>query len=167
MRETADRHPEAERVELWFMDEARIGQKGRLTHVWYRKGVRPRGPRQQGFASAHLFGVVGNLAGARAPKGAWRTRPPVDQEPAEEQGPGSGRARPLVPDDVTTGGTHDDRDRGGPPRRAPLLPGRRGGARRLRHRRRGRARGGYAAERARLPGEPDLHPRRDVVRRQH
>ena len=40
------------------MDEARIGQKGRLTHVWYQKGVRPRGPRQQGFASAYLFGAV-------------------------------------------------------------------------------------------------------------
>ena len=58
MRATADRHPEAARVELWFMDEARIGQKGRLTHVWYQKGVRPRGVRQQGFASAHLFGAV-------------------------------------------------------------------------------------------------------------
>jgi len=40
------------------MDEARIGQKGRLTHVWYQKGVRPRGLHQQGFASAHLFGAV-------------------------------------------------------------------------------------------------------------
>src|SRR3954451_1602640 len=46
------------KVELWFMDEARVGQKGRLTHVWYQKGVRPRGVRQQGFASAHLFGAV-------------------------------------------------------------------------------------------------------------
>jgi hypothetical protein len=40
------------------VDEARIGQKGRLTHVRYQKGVRPRGVRQQGFASAHLFGAV-------------------------------------------------------------------------------------------------------------
>ena len=40
------------------MDEARVGQKGRLTHVWCQKGVRPRGPRQQGFASAYLFGAV-------------------------------------------------------------------------------------------------------------
>src|SRR4051794_29207876 len=47
-----------ERVELWFMDEARIGQKGGVTHVWYQKGVRPRGVRQQGFASACLFGAV-------------------------------------------------------------------------------------------------------------
>ena len=58
MREVADRHPEAERVELWFMDEARVGQKGRTTHVWFQKGARPRGVRQQGFASAYLFGAV-------------------------------------------------------------------------------------------------------------
>src|SRR5829696_8820904 len=58
IRQAADRHPEAERVELWFMDEARVGQKGRTTHVWYQKGARPRGVRQQGFASAHLFGAV-------------------------------------------------------------------------------------------------------------
>ena len=37
---------------------ARIGRKGRLTHVWYQRGARPRGVRQQGFASAHLFGAV-------------------------------------------------------------------------------------------------------------
>jgi putative transposase len=53
----ARRHP-GERVELWFMDEARVGQKGGVTHVWYQKGVRPRGVRQQGFASAYLFGAV-------------------------------------------------------------------------------------------------------------
>jgi DDE superfamily endonuclease len=40
------------------MDEARIGQKGRVTYVWYQKGARPRGVHQQGFASAHLFGAV-------------------------------------------------------------------------------------------------------------
>src|SRR5215207_6338628 len=56
--ETIAREHPGERVELWFMDEARIGQKGRLTHVWYQKGVRPRGLRQQGFASAYLFGAV-------------------------------------------------------------------------------------------------------------
>ena len=50
-------HP-GERVELWFMDEARVGQKGGLTHVWYQKGARPRGVRQQGFASTYLFGAV-------------------------------------------------------------------------------------------------------------
>ena len=53
----AREHP-GERVELWFMDEARVGQKGRVTHVRYQKGVRPRRVRQQGFSSAHLFGAV-------------------------------------------------------------------------------------------------------------
>jgi hypothetical protein len=53
----AREHP-GERVELWFMDEARVGQKGRVTHVWYQKGMRPRRVRQQGFSSAHLFGAV-------------------------------------------------------------------------------------------------------------
>jgi hypothetical protein len=49
---------------------ARVGQKGRTTHVWYQKGVRPRGVREQRFArvpkrpaawggaSVHLFGAV-------------------------------------------------------------------------------------------------------------
>jgi DDE superfamily endonuclease len=56
--EIAAQHPEAARIELWFEDEARIGQKGRTTHLWYQKGVRPRGVREQRFASAHLFGAV-------------------------------------------------------------------------------------------------------------
>ena len=58
MREAAARHPGAARVELWFEDEARIGQKGRVTHVWYQKGVRPRGVREQRYASVQLFGAV-------------------------------------------------------------------------------------------------------------
>ncbi len=58
MHDAAARHPGATRIELWFEDEARIGQKGRVTHVWYRKGVRPRGRREHRFASAHLFGAV-------------------------------------------------------------------------------------------------------------
>ena len=58
MGQVAAEHPEAERVELWFEDEARIGQKGRTTHVWHQKGVRPRGRREHRFASAHLFGAV-------------------------------------------------------------------------------------------------------------
>jgi hypothetical protein len=58
IRKVAIEHPEAERVELWFADEARVGQKGRVTHVWCRKGVRPRGGRGRRLASAHLFGAA-------------------------------------------------------------------------------------------------------------
>jgi hypothetical protein len=54
----ATAHPEAERVELWFADEARVGQKGRVTRLWYERGMRPRGVRDLGFASAYLFGAV-------------------------------------------------------------------------------------------------------------
>ena len=66
MREAAARHPEAKRVELWFEDEARIGQKGRTTHVWYQRGRRPRGLREQRFASVQLFGAVCPERGAPA-----------------------------------------------------------------------------------------------------
>jgi putative transposase len=59
MADVAAAHPEAARVELWFADEARVGQKGRVTHVWYERGVRPRGVRQHRFGSASLFGAVG------------------------------------------------------------------------------------------------------------
>jgi hypothetical protein len=58
MTEAAAAHPEAERVELWFADEARVGQKGQVTHVWYERGVRPRAVRDLGFASAYLFAAV-------------------------------------------------------------------------------------------------------------
>ena len=53
----ADRSP-AGRVELWFADEARVGRKGRVTHVWRQKGQRPRGMREHRFASARLFGAA-------------------------------------------------------------------------------------------------------------
>ena len=63
MREAAVRHPEAKRVELWFEDAwtrrvQGVGQKGRTTHVWYQRGRRPRGLREQRFASVQLFGAV-------------------------------------------------------------------------------------------------------------
>jgi hypothetical protein len=58
MQDVAARHPGAETIELWFEDEARIGQKGRVTQVWYQRGIRPRGLRDHRFASAHLFGAV-------------------------------------------------------------------------------------------------------------
>lgn len=46
------------RVELWFMDEARVGQKGRTGFRWWVRGERPRGLRQIGYEWASLFGAV-------------------------------------------------------------------------------------------------------------
>jgi len=45
-------------VEIWFGDEARVGQQGTLTRIWARRGTRPRAPRDRRFQSAYVFGAV-------------------------------------------------------------------------------------------------------------
>ena len=40
------------RVEVWFADETRIGQKNSLTRVWGQTGSWPLAPKDLGFASA-------------------------------------------------------------------------------------------------------------------
>lgn len=45
-------------VEVWFQDEARIGQQGTLTGVWAKKGTRPRLTRQRQYEYAYVFGAV-------------------------------------------------------------------------------------------------------------
>ncbi len=44
-------------IEVWFQDEARIGQKGTLTRLWARIGSRPRAPRDTRYEWAYLFGA--------------------------------------------------------------------------------------------------------------
>ena len=45
-------------LEIWFGDEARVGQKGTLTYVWARRGSRPAAVRDNRHDSAYLFGAV-------------------------------------------------------------------------------------------------------------
>ena len=45
-------------IEIWFQDEARIGQKNGLVRQWARRGTRPTQPADQRYASAYLFGAV-------------------------------------------------------------------------------------------------------------
>ena len=45
-------------LEIWFQDEARIGQQGTLTRIWARRGTRPRAPRDQRYNWAYLFGAA-------------------------------------------------------------------------------------------------------------
>jgi hypothetical protein len=45
-------------VEVWFQDEARVGQRGTVTRIWAAKGSRPRVIRQQQFEAAYVFGAV-------------------------------------------------------------------------------------------------------------
>lgn len=56
-----DRLPEGvslDDVEIWFQDEARVGQQGTLTRVWARKGTRPRLTRQRQFLNVYIYGAV-------------------------------------------------------------------------------------------------------------
>ena len=45
-------------LEIWFQDEARVGQQGTLTRVWARRGTRPRAVRDHRYTWAWLFGAV-------------------------------------------------------------------------------------------------------------
>jgi hypothetical protein len=55
-------------VEIWWQDEARVGQQGALTRVWAERGSRPRAPRDQRYSWAYLFGAI---CPARAVGAAW------------------------------------------------------------------------------------------------
>ena len=43
------------RIELGFADEARVGNKGRVCHRWWRRGERPPGVQQIGYLWAYIF----------------------------------------------------------------------------------------------------------------
>ena len=45
-------------IEIWFSDEARIGQKNKITRRWAKRGTRPPAPRDQRTASAYIFGAI-------------------------------------------------------------------------------------------------------------
>ncbi|MBO0906615.1 IS630 family transposase, partial [Jiella sp. MQZ13P-4] len=45
-------------LEVWFQDEARIGQQGTLTRIWAERGTRPRAPRDTRYKWAYIFGAV-------------------------------------------------------------------------------------------------------------
>src|SRR5271156_3148381 len=45
-------------LELWFQDEARIGQKNKITRRWAERGTRPFALKDQRTASAYIFGAI-------------------------------------------------------------------------------------------------------------
>jgi hypothetical protein len=45
-------------IEIWFADEARIGQKNKITRRWARRGTRPSAPHDQRTASTYIFGAI-------------------------------------------------------------------------------------------------------------
>jgi hypothetical protein len=53
-------------IEIWFQDEARVGQQGTLTRLWARRGTRPRAPRDRRYAWSYIFGAICPARGAGA-----------------------------------------------------------------------------------------------------
>ena len=51
-------HARGKPIELWWEDEARVGQKGSLTYLWALKGSRPAVLRDLRYESAYIFGAV-------------------------------------------------------------------------------------------------------------
>ena len=45
-------------IEVWFQDEARVGQKGTHSYIWAPIGSRPLMPRDNRHTSAYLFGAI-------------------------------------------------------------------------------------------------------------
>jgi hypothetical protein len=58
VREALPEPVQARPIEIWFQDEARVGQQGTLTRIWAKRGSRPRAPRDRRYAWAYLFGAV-------------------------------------------------------------------------------------------------------------
>ena len=62
VREVAAAHPR-QRVEVWFPDEARVGQQGTLTRRWGLRGSRPTALKQTEYEWVYLFGAGNPVTG--------------------------------------------------------------------------------------------------------
>jgi hypothetical protein len=58
LREIEDAHPEAQKVELWAEDEARLGLKPLIRRVWAPIGKRPVARFKRGYQWTYLYGFV-------------------------------------------------------------------------------------------------------------
>lgn len=45
-------------IEVWFQDEARVGQQGTLSYVWAPRGSRPPRVRDNRHDAVYLFGAI-------------------------------------------------------------------------------------------------------------
>ena len=70
--EIAERDAAGKPIEIWFQDEARIGQKNKITRRWARRGTRPSAPHDQRTRSTYIFGAIcpaqGTAAGLILPR---------------------------------------------------------------------------------------------------
>ena len=58
MKSRAKKQSIRDKIEIWFADEARIGQKNKITRRWAKRGTRPSAPRDQRTASTYIFGAI-------------------------------------------------------------------------------------------------------------
>lgn len=56
--EIKDDLPESTSIEIWYQDEARIGQKTKRTRRWALRGSRPSAPTDLRTQSAYIFGAI-------------------------------------------------------------------------------------------------------------
>lgn len=58
MAEIAAGQAAGKRIEVWFADEARVGQKNKITRRWALRGTRPSAPHDQRTQSTYIFGAI-------------------------------------------------------------------------------------------------------------
>ena len=58
MKEVLPASAAAKTIEIWFQDEARVGQQGSLEYIWAPIGSRPRAVRDNRHGSVYLFGAL-------------------------------------------------------------------------------------------------------------
>ena len=58
MDEIAAKQAAGKPIEIWWQDEARIGQKNKITRRWAKRGTRPSAPHDQRTKSVYLFGAI-------------------------------------------------------------------------------------------------------------
>jgi hypothetical protein len=73
-------HATGKPLEIWWQDEARVGQQGTLTRVWAQRGSRPAAPRDRRYTWAYVFGAVCPARGV----GAGIVMPSVNLEAMSE-----------------------------------------------------------------------------------
>ena len=97
LQKLEEAHPEAEEVELWAEDEARLGLKPVMRRVWAPVGERPTARFERGYEWTYLYGFVrpesGEVStGLSYPRSTRScSRWPCGSSPGREVGAGKGK----------------------------------------------------------------------------
>ena len=66
MTDVLPEHAKEKPLEIWFQDEARVGQQGTITRKWAKRGTRPRAPRDTRYKWSYIFGAACPARGTAA-----------------------------------------------------------------------------------------------------